>query len=815
MVMVVFTYYTGITTSLFAGATLWGSWNSAGAYSGEWQTVPMQLITAEDGCTAFQAQVNFDGSQTGWWFHWGVALEKVNGESVWGIVTEQNNATPAQRYRSFALEATAGPQQQAYYLSQGRRLGAQKIYNGAATPQIRFSVWAPNAQKVEVVMGYLFHAADPQQLPLSGSIAKAHLSGGYIADTSEGIHPQLGPFPLTRNAEGIWSSEGLQLGIFASFDHCLYMFRLWKKGMKGPYYRTCLYSRCQVGYGDDRPKGAFTGPVAALDGTVGCSVVIDPDRVTALFEEPLFPETKWVTQEDFWKEERFFPPRVTRVEDLVIYELHLGALGYGKPDTQPGTVKDAIQLLPYLRQLGVNAIELLPLSEFGGGVGNWGYSTSHYFAIEYSGGGRDQFKWLIRECHRAGIAVIMDVVYNHYTHDAERAQHMYDTNEHDTNSYYWYEGKPWYYAFPEGGYIENDSTGWAPNYQEQQVRSLFISSAVALALEFNVDGFRLDQTTSIASYNRLIANKQPAGQVNETGKQLLRELVRTLKMVKPGIMLMAEDHSNSSELVTPVEQGGIGFDAVWYADFYHHLVGDTGKDEHYAKLLYTAGQGGDGPLAMDYFAGALLATAHQKVAYHESHDEAGNGQGTHRNIVVAGTHRFYAEARCRFIAAVTLLSAGTPMFFSGEEVLAAKPFIYGHVLNSREDLAGLQQTSGKAQFACYQALIKLRTGSAALRSRNIAIVYTHNQNRLIVFRRWLQHEEYLVIGCLHNRGFVQNGYRFLSDYFTPGNWQEVFNSNAALFGGDNAGNQGAVLRAGQGVFTSMVPANSVLVFKKV
>ena len=130
-------------------------------------------------------------------------------------------------------------------------------------------------------------------------------------------------------------------------------------------------------------------------------------------------------------------PIPRRVEDLVIYELHLGALGYGKPG--PGTFADAIALLDYLVELGVSAVELLPMAEFGGEE-NWGYGSSHYFAIEYSGGGRDQAKFFIKECHRRGLAVISDVVYNHFTPDGERAEWMYDTDDNERNAYYWYEG---------------------------------------------------------------------------------------------------------------------------------------------------------------------------------------------------------------------------------------------------------------------------------------------------------------------------------------------------------------------------------------
>src|SRR5439155_18181781 len=111
------------------------------------------------------------------------------------------------------------------------------------------------------------------------------------------------------------------------------------------------------------------------------------------------------------------------------YELHVGALGFGKPG--PGTLEDAIALLPHLSDLGVNAVELLPMSEFSG-IG-WGYGDSHHFVIESTAGGRDQYKHFVRACHRRGIAVIQDVGYKHFDPDADRAQWAYDSQPPEHN----------------------------------------------------------------------------------------------------------------------------------------------------------------------------------------------------------------------------------------------------------------------------------------------------------------------------------------------------------------------------------------------
>ena len=191
------------------------------------------------------------------------------------------------------------------------------------------------------------------------------------------------------------------------------------------------------------------------------------------------------------------------------------ASGSTESDPAPGrgTLQDAVNLIPYLLDLGVNCVELMPMSEFQDRA-DWGYSTSHYFAIEYSGGGRDKFKHFVRECHRNGIAVILDVVYNHYTFDEERAEWAYDSNAPENNIYYWYEGRTTDYAQPDGGYLDNGSSGWAPRFWEEMVRKMFTSSAAALASEFHFDGFRVDLTQAIHRDN-VRARRRPFGRFGQ------------------------------------------------------------------------------------------------------------------------------------------------------------------------------------------------------------------------------------------------------------------------------------------------------------
>jgi 1,4-alpha-glucan branching enzyme len=824
-----FTYYTGVARTLFDRAILTGSWDRTGKFSDQWLKVNMEEISAPDGCPAYTTTCEIESENPRQLFYWGVTLDGPAGTQLWGIPTEENNANANLRRRAFML-GDSGSEEQAYYLNHSRHLGAQKY-----GPGIRFSVWAPNAIRVEVCMANLWQQGeDPRtnslintaDVPATRSSNRYTICGGYVSDAlGDGIRDRWGPFAMERGRDGIWSTSPLDpdLANFERFDHAPYMFRVTKDSGK-VVYRTDLFSRCQIGYGTQKPDGPFTGLTRSLDGTVSCSVVIDPDKVTTQFLETEWPETQWTEQEEFFRQRATRPGlERTPLQDLVIYELHVGALGFQRGPNDPGTLEDAVAFLDYLENLGVNAIELLPLSEFGGGGSGWGYATSHYYAIEYSGGGRDQYKWFIRECHYRGIAVILDVVYNHYNHQAERAEWMYDTDSDERNAFYWYEGVTSDYpGNNQGGYLDNLSSGWAPRYWEEIVRNMFVSSAIVLAMEFKVDGLRVDQTTSIRSYNALHANGREVPNANAFGAKLIRELTRSIRLVCPNLKLIAEDHAGWDGTTRSPDEGGLGFDASWYADFYHHLIGDTDKGSDYAKLLKMAGFGDDRALAMDYFGGALQATSGgNKIVYHESHDEAGNGKFTDRTISVAvngasliGETRRYAEARCRFAAGMTLLSAGVPMFLFGEEVGAQRKFLYNHVLENREDYQALRLSSGQFLFEYYRQLIRLRLAHAGLRSPNIDVLFTHNEHRLIFFHRWGGGEDFLVVASLNNRPFNNPSYSFRADRIPSGRWREIFNSDGAAFGGDNVGNLGRTIENAMDWFECVVPANGAVVFQR-
>ena len=824
---VTFIYLTGLKNSLFSNVRLQGSWNTNGLYSDQWTEQPMIPIIGEDGCAAFKAVINFQNNQANILFKWGTVLDSPSGKNLWGIPTELNDAFSTERYCSFQLVTSllSSSQIERYYFTFGRRLGANKVF---VDPNqefgLQFSVWAPNAKAIQVVFGQSDH--------------------GYIDDQGVGIDLSKPPVPLIKAEKtGIWTSTVLPS--FKRFEDAPYMYQI-QNAQNKTVYRTDIFSRSQIGCGGINPAekdSNWPGTVATLDGTVSCSVVVDPDTIRPAFDPtPALPPVR-IPAEEFWTNEfTANRPIASRVEDLVIYELHVGALGSIKD--VPGTLADAMNLLDYLMDLGVNAVELLPMAEFSGNIA-WGYGDTHHFVIESSAGGRDQYRHFVRACHQRGIAVIQDVVYNHYDGEAKRAQWAYDSTRAEENIYYWYEGVSTDYpAFEaaaeqniqshlpgspdlkkplpgQGGYLDNGSSGWSPRFYEVVVRQQFISSAAFLIDEMHVDGLRVDLTQAIHRDNCIHANGNSVGQANLFGQKFLREWSRTLKLIRPSVMLIAEDHTGWDAVTRLPAAGGLGFDATWLASFYHSLIGDA-DNQTTTGILKKAGFGFNDSLPIDQFAANLYQSRSDKVVYHESHDEAGNAGGTARTMIVAvngasmvATTRSWAEMRARLSFGLSILSAGTPMFFMGEEIGAQKSYKYDSFIYNREDLAGERAGNGAYMFRFYQDIITLTRRLSSIRTKNIDILHVNNESRVIAFKRWRGDEQVLILASWNNHPFPQ--YQILSDSFRlpNGGWHEIFNSDSLIYGGSNVGNGGSTLFSSQGIITVALPINGFIVLVRV
>jgi 1,4-alpha-glucan branching enzyme len=796
-----FRFLVGSGRRVLRNARLVGSWDSSGRYSDQWSERPMQEVRGTDGCPSFRCAVLLDTADGDRTFKWGVRLDGPRQANSWGIPTEVQDGNSTLRYRQFRLGPNVpSPQVEQYHLTYNRRLGANKYFvTPAASPGLRFAVWAPNALDVAVVFG------DP--------------SRGYISDAGTGIDAARPIVALSRSPDGIW--EGNPPGSFQAFMNAPYMYRI-RNAQNQLTYRTDIFSRSQIGKGHiDPAKAPWPGTPETLDGVVSCSLVIDPDMVRVGFDStPAGERPVLIPEEEFWAREFTSGlPVPTRLEDLVIYELHVGSLGFGKAG--PGDLSDAIEFLDHLVELGVNAIEMMPMAQFSGNS-SWGYGDTHHLCIESRAGGRDKYRHFVRECHRRGIAIIQDVVYNHYDFYAERAEWQYDSTAPEQNIYYWYEGVSSQYAFPDGGYLDNGSSGYSPRFWEEVVRQQFISSAAFLVENLHVDGLRVDLTQAIHRDNRLHANGWPVASANMFGQKFVREWSRTLRMFHPEVMLIAEDHTGWDAVTKLPAHGGLGFGAKWELGFYHNLIGDSEMAGDKARLLKQAGFGGNEPLRMDWFAGALYGTRYNQVVFSESHDEAGNAPGTARTAVVAvngapliDATRSAAEARSRLSFGLSLLSAGTPMFFMGEEVGAQKPYTYHGFVANREDILGERRRDGQHLFMFYRDLIALSARLRSTRSHDIDILHQSNENRVIMFKRWDGSEQIIVAASLNNTPFA-SGYQIGKDVLAipDGGWREVFNSDSALYGGRDVGNDGATIYASGGKLNVKLPANGFVLLVK-
>jgi maltooligosyltrehalose trehalohydrolase len=335
------------------------------------------------------------------------------------------------------------------------------------------------------------------------------------------------------------------------------------------------------------------------------------------------------------------------IRDAVIYELHVGTF------TPCGTFESAITKLDHLVDVGVNAIELMPVAEFPGGRG-WGYDGVDLYAPHSVYGGPEGLHRLIDAAHSRGIAVILDVVYNHVGPEGDYLGGFgpYFTNRYET---------PWGSAFNYDG------------EHSDEVRRFVLDNTEMWLREYSFDGLRLDAVHAIIDTAPQHVVEAIATRVDELAGELGREL-----------WTIAESDSNDPRLVRDRERGGYGLCAQWNDDFHHALhallTGEQhgyyedfgGPDDVRTALLQTfvyAGQySRHRKRTVGRYAGDLPRD--RFIVYSQNHDQIGNRAAGERlcHLVSGG--------RARMAAALTLLSPMVPMLFQGEEWAASTPFQY-------------------------------------------------------------------------------------------------------------------------------------------
>jgi maltooligosyltrehalose trehalohydrolase len=372
-------------------------------------------------------------------------------------------------------------------------------------------------------------------------------------------------------------------------------------------------------------NGPFPDPASRFqpEGVHGPSEIVDPTRFA-------------------WTDGRW---RGVRPDELVIYELHVGTF------TLEGTFAAAAQRLPALAELGVTAVEIMPVADFPG-TRNWGYDGVSLFAPARCYGTPDDLRRLVDEAHRLGLAVLLDVVYNHLGPDG---------NYLGAFSPYYFNAA---HQTPWGGALNFGGAHSGP------VREFFLQNALHWLHEYHLDGLRLDAIHAI---------------VDEGPRHIIAELAARVHADFPERprLLTAEDDGNRAALIRPAREGGWGLDSVWADDFHHHLrrrlAGDhesyfqdfTGDLEDIAATLrqgwFFTGQHSrlrNGPRGTDP---AGLPPSRFIVCI-QNHDQVGNralGDRLNHNI---------SPAAYRAASALLLCAPQTPLLFMGQEWAASVPF---------------------------------------------------------------------------------------------------------------------------------------------
>jgi maltooligosyltrehalose trehalohydrolase len=370
--------------------------------------------------------------------------------------------------------------------------------------------------------------------------------------------------------------------------------------------------------------------------------------------------TAFPWQHDTWQ----LPPR----RDWVIYELHVGSF------SEEGTFEAIIPHLPYLQDLGVTAIELMPVAQFPG-TRNWGYDGVFPYAVQHSYGGPDGLRKLVDAAHGRGMAVILDVVYNH---TGPEGSVLHRFGPYFTDNYH----TPWGDAFNFDG----------PGSDE--VRAYFIQSALMFLEEYRLDGFRLDAIHQIYDNHAQPFLADLADAVHGRATDLGREA-----------FLVAESDLNDTRVLQPRAQNGFGLDAQWADDFCHsletHLVGDasdyaadfapfTGLATAMRQAFIFTGQYSQ--MRRRHFGKPPGdARSDQFVVFVQNHDQIGN-----RPFGKRLGHRITLPQR-KLAAATVLLSPFIPLLFMGEEYGEPNPFLY-MTDHSDAELVAAVRAGRRAEF---------------------------------------------------------------------------------------------------------------------
>jgi maltooligosyltrehalose trehalohydrolase len=491
------------------------------------------------------------------------------------------------------------------------------------------------------------------------------------------------------------------------------------------------------------------------------------------------------------------------LEDLILYEIHIGTF------TPEGTFAAAISRLPRLKELGINAIEVMPVAQFSGDR-NWGYDGVFPYAVQNSYGGVAGFQKFINACHQEGIAVVLDVVYNHLGPEGNCFECF---GPFLTDKYH----GSWGNAFNlDDAYCDG-------------VREFLLDNAIYWLESFHIDALRLDAIQGIYDLSAHHFLEEMVIRVDRLAEQTGRKL-----------WLMAESDLNDVRIIRARERGGFGVHSQWCDDFHHSLHAlitgeshayyqDFGHCEDLAKS-FREGFVYSGQYAPHRFrkhgSSSLNEPAHQFIVFSQNHDQTGN------RILGDRLSNLTDFEGLKLTAATVLLSPYVPLLFMGEEYGETNPFLY-FISHSDQELIDMVRRSKEEEFKkvghggdvydpqsvevfnqCkldwerqqkgnhqnlwnfYQHLIQLRHSHPVLKKldKKCLSVSCHEESKLMFVHRWRESDQvyYLMNFSDRPQTFEANP--------PDGSWEKILDSADSIWAGP-----------GSALSTKLLPSQSVTI----
>lgn len=468
-----------------------------------------------------------------------------------------------------------------------------------------------------------------------------------------------------------------------------------------------------------------------------------------------------------WGDDDFETPPF---EEMVIYELHVGTFsGYNDPVASgviPGTYADVAVHVDHLVELGVNVVELMPINEY-----PWdfsaGYNPVSCWAPEWKHGTPDDLKYMIDVLHQNGIAVLQDIVWNHFS-GSDNYLWNYTSDSGGTANQIYFDG--------DGSTcLEDTPWGCQADFDRLEVRDYFADSSLHWLEEYHFDGYRMDATDFMTPYQGW-------------GWWLMRRFNEEMDARYVNKISIAEQLPDDTSITTPLANGGAGFDSQWFDAFVDNLrqeILDAGWNQSNVNIS----------VIRDIINGYGTYLSNTRVVnYLEAHDEAwpeSGGQRFIKNIDTSAPHDdIYAKGRIKLGQGIVMFAPGIPMILQGSEWLEDIDFGSGSPAGA-DRLDWNKKTTYAGIFDYFRDMIAIRRSNCVCRSDAAHQVFHENEtDNVIAWQRYDLNGNILVIIA----SFSDNNFpSYLIDLPAGGTWYELLNSQATEYMGNGMTNGGVVV----------------------